>query len=247
MTSFGSAHHSQAAKAFLEQQGKSSQFFILESYKGKGKAKALLGNSEQMGAKRTFKLTELVDSDSNEKEEEKRVHIIKKIKHKHIEELTGARKGKEIIELEGEEVEIVVPKTPVAGPSCLTSKPMVLVSNALKPISKPIVALASPVAGPSTASIVPSSASKPAATMPISKPVPVQSTGKPAIKGGFIFKDPFIATEVAVTPETLQDEEYSNKNNNEDSNDDEDSKGNDDHSNDDDAAMDIDSTLAPVP
>ncbi|KAG6899244.1 hypothetical protein C0995_006510 [Termitomyces sp. Mi166 len=41
----------QAAKAFLEQQDKSSQFFILEGYKGKRKAKALLGDSEQMGAK----------------------------------------------------------------------------------------------------------------------------------------------------------------------------------------------------
>ncbi|KAG6871175.1 hypothetical protein C0995_007542 [Termitomyces sp. Mi166 len=36
----------QVAKAFLEQQGKSSQFFILEGYKGKGKAKALLEDSE---------------------------------------------------------------------------------------------------------------------------------------------------------------------------------------------------------
>ncbi|KAG6895927.1 hypothetical protein C0995_012020 [Termitomyces sp. Mi166 len=41
----------QAAKAFLEQQGKLSQFFVLEGYKGKGKAKALLGDSEQVGAK----------------------------------------------------------------------------------------------------------------------------------------------------------------------------------------------------
>ncbi|KAG6900009.1 hypothetical protein C0995_004536, partial [Termitomyces sp. Mi166 len=31
----------QAAKAFLERQGKPSQFFVLEGYKGKGKAKAL--------------------------------------------------------------------------------------------------------------------------------------------------------------------------------------------------------------
>ncbi|KAG6859029.1 hypothetical protein C0995_012133 [Termitomyces sp. Mi166 len=36
----------QAAKAFLKQQGKLSQFFVLEGYKGKGKAKALLGDSE---------------------------------------------------------------------------------------------------------------------------------------------------------------------------------------------------------
>ncbi|KAG6858147.1 hypothetical protein C0995_002274, partial [Termitomyces sp. Mi166 len=40
----------QAAKAFLERQGKSSQFFVLEGYKGKGKAKALLDESEHMGA-----------------------------------------------------------------------------------------------------------------------------------------------------------------------------------------------------
>ncbi|KAG6875183.1 hypothetical protein C0995_008386, partial [Termitomyces sp. Mi166 len=37
----------QAAKAFLKRQGKLSQFFILEGYQEKGKAKALLGDSEQ--------------------------------------------------------------------------------------------------------------------------------------------------------------------------------------------------------
>ncbi|KAG6898660.1 hypothetical protein C0995_008922 [Termitomyces sp. Mi166 len=104
-----------AAKAFLEQQGKLSQFFVLEGYKGKGKAKALLGDSEQMGAKQSFKSTELVDSNSDENEEEDRVCVIKKIKHEHVEEPTGARKRKETIELE-DEVEIVVPKTPAAGP-----------------------------------------------------------------------------------------------------------------------------------
>ncbi|KAG6887559.1 hypothetical protein C0995_014338 [Termitomyces sp. Mi166 len=41
----------QAAKAFLEWQGKLSQFFILESFKRKGKAKALGVDSELMGAK----------------------------------------------------------------------------------------------------------------------------------------------------------------------------------------------------
>ncbi|KAG6871367.1 hypothetical protein C0995_005394 [Termitomyces sp. Mi166 len=69
----------QVAKAFLEQQSKLSQFFVLEGYKGKGKAKALLGDSEQMGAKQSFKSMELVDSDSDKEEEEDRVHIIKKI------------------------------------------------------------------------------------------------------------------------------------------------------------------------
>ncbi|KAG6881424.1 hypothetical protein C0995_001931, partial [Termitomyces sp. Mi166 len=90
----------QTAKAFLEQQGKLSQFFVLEDYKGKGKAKALLGDFEQAGTN---------DSD---KEEEDRVCVIKKVKHEHVEELTGAKKRKEIIELD-EEVEIVAPKTPV--------------------------------------------------------------------------------------------------------------------------------------
>ncbi|KAG6881768.1 hypothetical protein C0995_000705 [Termitomyces sp. Mi166 len=41
----------QVAKAFLERQGKPSQFFILEGYKGKGKAKALVEDSETTGAK----------------------------------------------------------------------------------------------------------------------------------------------------------------------------------------------------
>ncbi|KAG6870867.1 hypothetical protein C0995_010021, partial [Termitomyces sp. Mi166 len=60
----------QAAKAFLEGQGKSSQFFVLEGYKGKRKAKALLGDSEQAGAKQSFKSMDLVDSDSDKEEEE---------------------------------------------------------------------------------------------------------------------------------------------------------------------------------
>ncbi|KAG6886477.1 hypothetical protein C0995_007524 [Termitomyces sp. Mi166 len=233
----------QAAKAFLEWQGKSSQFFVLEGYKGKGKAKALLGDSEQAGAK---------------EEEEDSVHIIKKVKHKHIEELTGARKRKEIIEL-NEEVEIVVPKTPVAGPSCQTSKPMVLVPSMPKPIPKLIIVLASPVAGPSTAPIVPSSAPKPAATAALSKPVPVKSAG-PTVKRGFIFKDPFIvrqfklagteesgvliinqATEVPATQGTLQGGESSD----EDGDDDEDGQGDDDDSNNNNAAMDIDSAKRP--
>ncbi|KAG6880499.1 hypothetical protein C0995_004654, partial [Termitomyces sp. Mi166 len=92
----------QAAKAFLEQQGKLSQFFILEGYKGKGKAKALVEDSEPMGAKRSFKLRELVDSNSDEEEEEDRVRMIKKIKREHIEELTGAKRRKEIMELDDE-------------------------------------------------------------------------------------------------------------------------------------------------
>ncbi|KAG6899311.1 hypothetical protein C0995_006357 [Termitomyces sp. Mi166 len=243
----------QVAKAFLKRQSKSSQFSVLEDYKGKGKAKALLGDFEQAGTKRSFKSTELVDSDSH-KEEEDRVHIIKKVKREHIEELTGTRKRKEIIELD-EEVEIVVPKTPVAGPLCQTSKPVVLVPRVPKPIPRPIIVFAFPVAGPSTASIVPSSAPKPAATAALSKPAPVKSAG-PAIKGGFIFKDPFMvrqfklvgteesgvliinqATEVLATQGTLQGGESSDK----DGNDDKDSQGDDDNSNDDDVTMDIDS------
>ncbi|KAG6885812.1 hypothetical protein C0995_009039, partial [Termitomyces sp. Mi166 len=129
----------QAAKAFFERQGKLSQFFILERYKGKEKAKALLEDSEQMGAKQSFKSRELVDSNSDEEDEEDRVHMIKKIKHEHVEELTGAKRRKEIIELD-EEVEIVVPKTPAAGPLHSTSKPIVLVPSAPKFVPKLIVA-----------------------------------------------------------------------------------------------------------
>ncbi|KAG6872733.1 hypothetical protein C0995_007054 [Termitomyces sp. Mi166 len=75
-----------AAKAFLKRQDKSSQFFILEGFKEKGKTKALGVDSELTGAKQTFKSTELVDSNSNEKEEEEEVHLIKKIKHEHLTE-----------------------------------------------------------------------------------------------------------------------------------------------------------------
>ncbi|KAG6869970.1 hypothetical protein C0995_015898, partial [Termitomyces sp. Mi166 len=60
----------QVAKAFLERQGKLSQFFVLEGYKGKGKAKALVEDSEPTSAKRSFKSRELVDSDSDKEEEE---------------------------------------------------------------------------------------------------------------------------------------------------------------------------------
>ncbi|KAG6859423.1 hypothetical protein C0995_008730, partial [Termitomyces sp. Mi166 len=195
----------QVAKAFLEQQGKLSQFFVLEGFQEKKKAKALGVDSEPT-------------------------------------ELVGMRKEKEIIELGDLEDEMVAPKTPVAGPLCQTLKPMILVPSMPKPIPKPIVVLASPVASPSTACIVLSLAPKPTAAVPVSKPAPVKSAGKPAVKGGFVFKDPFMVTKVAATQETLQDEDTSNKDeNNEDSNDDEGGKGDDDDSNNNDAAMDIDS------
>ncbi|KAG6883933.1 hypothetical protein C0995_011224, partial [Termitomyces sp. Mi166 len=100
----------QAAKAFLKKR-----------FKRKGKAKALLGDSEQMGTKQTFKSTDLVDSNSDEEEEEERVHVIKKIKHEHVEELTGARKGKEIIELEDEGVPEPAAATPISKPAPVKS------------------------------------------------------------------------------------------------------------------------------
>ncbi|KAG6886408.1 hypothetical protein C0995_008123, partial [Termitomyces sp. Mi166 len=244
------------AKAFLERQSKSSQFFVLEDYKGKGKAKALLDESEQTGAKQAFKLTELVHSNSDEEEEEDRVHIIKKIKHEHIEELMGIRKRKEIIELEDEEVKIVT-----FTPDFKTHSPSS--SSVPKLISKLVVALASPVAGPSTALIVLDPASKPAAAVPVPTPAPVKSTVF-VIKRGFIFKDSFMvrkfklvgteesgaliinqATEVAVTQETLQDDESSDEDKDEDGNDNEDFKDDDDNSDDDDTAIDIDSTKHP--
>ncbi|KAG6899701.1 hypothetical protein C0995_005154, partial [Termitomyces sp. Mi166 len=224
----------------------------ISGIQGKGKAKALLGDSEQVGAKQSFKLRELVDSDSDEEDQEDRVHIIKNIKHEHVEELTGAKKRKEIIELD-KEVEIVAPKTPAAGPSCLTSKPIVLVSSMPKLVSKPIIALASPVAGPSTAPIVSSSAPKPAAAAALSKPTPAKSAG-PAVKGGFVFKDPFMVrqfklagmeesrvliinqvTEVPATQGTLHSEESGK----------EDAQGDSDDSDGGDVAMNIDSAKQP--
>ncbi|KAG6895587.1 hypothetical protein C0995_012468, partial [Termitomyces sp. Mi166 len=168
--------------------------------------------------------------------------MIKKIKCKHVEQLTGTKKRKEIIELD-KEVEIVAPKTPVVGPSRLISKLIVLVPSMPKPVPKLIIALASPVAGPSTVPIVPSSAPKPAAASALSKPVPAKSAG-PAVKGGFVFKDPFMVqkvliinqvTEVPATQGTIQSEEFS----------DEDAQGDDDNSDDSDVTMDIDSTKHP--
>ncbi|KAG6859433.1 hypothetical protein C0995_008599, partial [Termitomyces sp. Mi166 len=242
----------QAAKAFLEWQGKPSQFFILEGYKGKGKAKALVEDSEPTGTKQSFKLRELVDSDSDEEEEEDRVCTIKKIKHKHVEEPTGTKRRKEIMELDNE-VEIVASKIPVAGPLRPASKPIVLVPSTSKFIPKSIVTLASPLAGPSTAPIASSSAPKPVAAAALSKPAPAKSVG-PAVKGGSVFKDPFMvrrfklvgmeesgaliinqATEVLATQGTLHSEESG----------DEDAEGDNDNSDGGDGAMNIDSAKQP--
>ncbi|KAG6895229.1 hypothetical protein C0995_012996 [Termitomyces sp. Mi166 len=103
-----------------------------------------------------------------------------------------------------------------------------------KPVPKLIIALASPVAGPSTAPIVSSSAPKPAAAAALSKPVPAKSAG-PAIKGGFIFKDPFMATEVLATQGTMHSQEPSDK----------DAQDDDDNSKDSNVAMDVDSAKHP--
>ncbi|KAG6858460.1 hypothetical protein C0995_016447, partial [Termitomyces sp. Mi166 len=155
-------------------------------YKGKGKAKALVEDSETTGAKQSFKSRELVDSDSDEEEEEDRVHAIKKIKREHVEEPMGAKRRKENMELD-DEVEIVAAKIPVVGPSHPASKPIVLVPGASKFVPKLIVMLASPVAGPSTAPIASSSAPKPVTATALSKPAPAKSVG-PAVKGGSVSK-----------------------------------------------------------
>ncbi|KAG6873249.1 hypothetical protein C0995_001269, partial [Termitomyces sp. Mi166 len=105
-----------------------------------------------------------------------------------------------------------------------------------KPISKPIIALASSVAGLSTALIVPSSASKPAATAALFKPAPVKSA-RSAIKGSSIVKDPFMVRQFKLAGI----EESENK----EGNDNEDGKGDDDNSNDDDVTMDVDSAKRP--
>ncbi|KAG6869557.1 hypothetical protein C0995_002248, partial [Termitomyces sp. Mi166 len=178
--------------------------------------------------------------------------MIKKIKHEHVEELTGTKRRKEIIELD-KEVEIVAPKAPTVGPSCPTSKPIVMVPSTPQPVPKPIIALASLIAGPLTAPIVLSSVPKSAAAAALSKPAPAKSAG-PAVKGGFVFKDPFMvrqfklagmeesgaliinqATEVLVTQGTMPSEDSSN----------EDVQGDDDDSNNGDVAMDIDSAKHP--
>ncbi|KAG6867342.1 hypothetical protein C0995_005124 [Termitomyces sp. Mi166 len=86
-------------------------------------------------------------------------------------------------------------------------------------VPKLIIALASPVAGPSTVPIV-------------SSPAPMAAkSASPAVKWGFVFKDPFMVTEVLATQGTMHSEESS----------DEDTQGDDDNSNDGDVAMDVDS------
>ncbi|KAG6858301.1 hypothetical protein C0995_001070, partial [Termitomyces sp. Mi166 len=79
-----------------------------------------------------------------------------------------------------------------------------------------------------------SSAPKPVAAAALSKPTPAKSVG-PAVKGGSIFKDPFMVTEVLVTQGTLHSEESG----------DEDAEGNDDNSDGGDVAMNIDSAKQP--
>ncbi|KAG6858596.1 hypothetical protein C0995_015416, partial [Termitomyces sp. Mi166 len=203
-------------------------------------------------AKRSFKSRELVDSNSDKEEKEDRVCVIKKIKCEHVEKLTGAKRRKEIMELD-DEVEIVASKIPAAGPSCPTSKPIVLVPSASKFVPKPIVTLASLLAGPSTALIASSFTSKPVAAAALSKPAPAKSVSS-AVKGGSIFKDPFIVrrfklagmeesgaliinqvTEVPATQGTLRSDESGDK----------DAEGNDDDSNGNDVAINIDSAKQP--
>ncbi|KAG6859692.1 hypothetical protein C0995_005637 [Termitomyces sp. Mi166 len=205
-----------------------------------------------MGAKQSFKSRKLMDSNSDEEKEEDRVCVIKKIKCEHVDEPTGAKRRKEIMELD-DEVEIVALKIPVAGPSCPTSKPIVSVPSASKFVPKPIVTLASPLASPSTAPIVSSSTLKPVAAAALSKPTPATSAN-PAVKRGSIFKDLFMvrcfkladteesgaliinqATKVPATQGTLHSEESGDK----------DTEGDNDDSDSGNVAMNIDSAKQP--
>ncbi|KAG6898782.1 hypothetical protein C0995_008381, partial [Termitomyces sp. Mi166 len=70
-----------AAKTFLKCQGKPSGFYLIEGLKTKERSKVIA--AEKTGAKHTFK-SESVDSDSNEDNKEKRVHLIKKSKLEHV-------------------------------------------------------------------------------------------------------------------------------------------------------------------
>ncbi|KAG6869420.1 hypothetical protein C0995_003202, partial [Termitomyces sp. Mi166 len=65
-------------------------------------------------------------------------------------------------------------------------------------------------------------------------PAPAKSVG-PAVKGGSVFKDPFMVTEVPATQGTLRSDESGN----------EDAVDNDDDSDDDDGAMNVDSAKQP--
>ncbi|KAG6887380.1 hypothetical protein C0995_015723, partial [Termitomyces sp. Mi166 len=173
----------QVAKAFLKHQGKLLRSFILEGFKGKGKAKVLIANSEQTGAKKAFKSKETVESNSDEEEEEKRVHTIKKIKREHVKEPIGVSKKKKADDLQMK----VVPKMPIAEPLHSISKLVVLIPSMPKSVPKAPIVSTTPIAGPFTFS-----APKTIAAAPVPKPVPVMSTGKPAVKGGSVIKNPFM-------------------------------------------------------
>ncbi|KAG6872181.1 hypothetical protein C0995_012246, partial [Termitomyces sp. Mi166 len=225
----------------------------MEDFKEKGKSMALVTDSEKTGIKSKSK--ETIESDSNEEEEE-RVCVIKKIKHKYVKEPTGPKKGKGVAKLQV----MVVPKTPVAEPSCPTSKPVVLISSLPKSVLKvPVISkmplvLKTPVAGPSTIS-----ASTVIATAPAPKPVPATSTVKPAEKGASVAKDPFILADTkesgvliinqttgvsagkvigAATQETLQSDKETGDENNEVGNGKNDGEGD----NDDNDTMDVDAS-----
>ncbi|KAG6859373.1 hypothetical protein C0995_009200 [Termitomyces sp. Mi166 len=143
-------------------------------------------------------------------------------------ELTGAKRRKEIMELDNE-VEIVAAKIPAAGPSCPTSKPIVLVPSTSKFIPKLIVTLASPLAGPSTAPIASSSAPKPVSAAALQnlrfKLAGIEESGVQIINQ---------ATEVPATQGTLHSEESG-----------EDTEGDNDNGNGGDVAMNIDSAKQP--
>ncbi|KAG6859511.1 hypothetical protein C0995_007770, partial [Termitomyces sp. Mi166 len=175
-----------AAKVFLKHQGKPLE--------GKGKSKALVADTEQTGINKAFRSKKMVESNSNEEEEEERVHVIKRIMHKHVEELTGAQKGKGVDELHA----MVAPKAPVAGPSCLTLKLVVLISGMSKPVYKASVVPKVPTIGPSSATPLQTATSVPMSVPPVSMlkivasaPAPATLATKPAKKEASVAKDLF--------------------------------------------------------
>ncbi|KAG6860193.1 hypothetical protein C0995_014537, partial [Termitomyces sp. Mi166 len=187
----------------------------MESYKDKEKSKALVAESERTGTKRAFKSKETVESNSN-KEEEERVCVIKKIKCKHVKELTGAQKEKRV---------------PVAEPSHPTLKLVILVSGASKFVLKMPVAPKMPVSPKAPvagllATPLQTATSVPASVPPISAPkivapapAPAALTAKPVKKGTSVGKDPFIKSSRVIdaeTQETLRSDDNTGNEDNED-------------------------------
>ncbi|KAG6887768.1 hypothetical protein C0995_012909 [Termitomyces sp. Mi166 len=87
------------------------------------KEKSRMIMMKKTSIKHTFKSKEIVKSDSNEEDEEKRICTFKKVKHKHMEKLTGKEKEVDRMQMMMVSKVLVI----IAKPSCSTPSKLVVV------------------------------------------------------------------------------------------------------------------------